>query len=104
MVGRAVTEALRERLDRGRKKKEKRLTVDEMLAIGQALGKEKQRTVIIVTSKVHTRRVKALWRHLSSADGQAIVRGRNSGSAPKCFPDSRLATNDGSASCLHGQV
>ena len=50
-------------------------TADEMLAIGQALGKEKQRTVIIVTSKVHTRRVKALWRHLSSADGQAIVRG-----------------------------
>ena len=50
-------------------------TADEMLAIGQALGKEKERTVIIVTSKVHTRRVKALWRHLSSADGQAIVRG-----------------------------
>jgi len=50
-------------------------TADEMLAIGQALGKENGRTVIIVTSKVHTRRVKALWRHLSSADGQAIVRG-----------------------------
>ena len=50
-------------------------TADEMLAIGQALSKENQRTVIIVTSKVHTRRVKALWRHLSSADGQAIVRG-----------------------------
>lgn len=50
-------------------------TADEMLAIGQALAKENKRTVIIVTSKVHTRRVKALWRHLSSADGQAIVRG-----------------------------
>ena len=50
-------------------------TADEMLAIGQALGKEHERTVIIVTSKVHTRRVKALWKHLSSADGQAIVRG-----------------------------
>lgn len=50
-------------------------TADEMLAIGQALGKENERTVIIVTSKVHTRRVKALWRHFSSADGQAIVRG-----------------------------
>lgn len=50
-------------------------TADEMLAIGQALGKEKERTVIIVTSKVHTRRVKALWKHFSSADGQAIVRG-----------------------------
>ena len=50
-------------------------TADEMQAIGQALGQEKQRTVIIVTSKVHTRRVKALWKHFSSADGQAIVRG-----------------------------
>jgi uncharacterized SAM-binding protein YcdF (DUF218 family) len=50
-------------------------TADEMLAIGQALAKENERRVIIVTSKVHTRRVKALWRHLSSADGQAIVRG-----------------------------
>ena len=50
-------------------------TADEMLAIGQALSKENQHTVIIVTSKVHTRRVKALWRHFSSADGQAIVRG-----------------------------
>jgi len=50
-------------------------TADEMLAIGRALSKENQRTVIIVTSKVHTRRVKALWRHFSSADGQAIVRG-----------------------------
>ena len=50
-------------------------TADEMLAIGQALSKENERTVIIVTSKVHTRRVKALWKRLSSADGQAIVRG-----------------------------
>jgi uncharacterized SAM-binding protein YcdF (DUF218 family) len=50
-------------------------TADEMLTIGQALGKEKQRTVIIVTSKVHTRRVKALWKHLSSEEGEAIVRG-----------------------------
>ena len=50
-------------------------TADEMLAIGQALSKENERTVIIVTSKVHTRRVKALWKRLSSADGHAIVRG-----------------------------
>lgn len=50
-------------------------TADEMLAIGQALSKENERTVIIVTSKVHTRRVKALWKHFWSADGQAIVRG-----------------------------
>jgi uncharacterized SAM-binding protein YcdF (DUF218 family) len=50
-------------------------TADEMVTIGQALGKESQHTVIIVTSKVHTRRVKALWKHLSSAEGEAIVRG-----------------------------
>jgi uncharacterized SAM-binding protein YcdF (DUF218 family) len=50
-------------------------TADEMLAIGQALSKEKQRKVIIVTSKVHTRRVKALWKNISSAQGEAIVRG-----------------------------
>jgi hypothetical protein len=50
-------------------------TADEMLAIGQALSTEKQRKVIIVTSKVHTRRVKALWKNISSAQGEAIVRG-----------------------------
>jgi uncharacterized SAM-binding protein YcdF (DUF218 family) len=50
-------------------------TADEMLAIGQALSAEKQRKVIIVTSKVHTRRVKALWKNISSAQGEAIVRG-----------------------------
>jgi antitoxin VapB len=33
----AVTEALRERLDRVRKRKEKRLTVEEMLAIGRRI-------------------------------------------------------------------
>jgi hypothetical protein len=30
--------------------------------------------VIIVTSKVHTRRAKALWKRLSAAQGEAIVR------------------------------
>lgn len=50
-------------------------TADEMLTIGQALSKEKQHTVIIVTSKVHTRRVKALWGRISPAQGEAIVRG-----------------------------
>jgi antitoxin VapB len=33
----AVTEALRERLDRVRKKQERRLTVDQMLAIGRRI-------------------------------------------------------------------
>jgi hypothetical protein len=45
-----------------------------MLTIGQALSKEEQHTVIIVTSKVHSRRVKALWKRLSAAQGEAIVR------------------------------
>ena len=34
-------------------------TADEMKTIGRALRKENQRSVILVTSKVHTRRVKA---------------------------------------------
>ena len=50
-------------------------TADEMRTIGQGLSKEQLRTVIIVTSKVHTRRVKALWKRLSAAQGEAIVRG-----------------------------
>lgn len=50
-------------------------TADELRTIGQALTKEKNRRVILVTSKVHTRRVRTLWNSLSAADGQAIVRG-----------------------------
>ena len=50
-------------------------TTDEMVTIGRALSKEKQHSVIIVTSRVHTRRVRTLWRNISSADGEAIVRG-----------------------------
>lgn len=50
-------------------------TADEMRTIGLALSKEKDRRVILVTSKVHTRRAKILWNRLSAADGQAIVHG-----------------------------
>jgi len=50
-------------------------TADEVKAIGEALAKQGQGTVILVTSKVHTRRVRALWSRLSSRDGGAIVRG-----------------------------
>lgn len=50
-------------------------TVDEMMTIGAALRKENRRTVIIVTSKVHTRRVRALWNRLAAHDGAAIIRG-----------------------------
>lgn len=50
-------------------------TADEMKTIGSALRKTNQRSVIIVTSKVHTRRVKALWKRISAQDGTAIIRG-----------------------------
>jgi len=50
-------------------------TADEMRTFGQALLKEKDRRLIIVTSKVHTRRAAALWKRLASKDGEAIVRG-----------------------------
>jgi uncharacterized SAM-binding protein YcdF (DUF218 family) len=48
-------------------------TADEMRAIGAALNKQSDRTVIIVTSPVHTRRTKALWNKLSGKDGVALV-------------------------------
>ncbi len=50
-------------------------TADEMRTIGQAVKQEKSHKVILVTSKVHTRRARTLWRHLSQQDGDAIVRG-----------------------------
>lgn len=50
-------------------------TADEVKTFGEALRKEKQGIVILVTSKVHTRRVRALWNRLSARDGAAIVRG-----------------------------
>jgi uncharacterized SAM-binding protein YcdF (DUF218 family) len=50
-------------------------TEDEINTIGQALQRQSDRKVIIVTSKVHTRRTKSLWNRLSARRGQAIVRG-----------------------------
>lgn len=50
-------------------------TADEIAALAGALGNEKDRGVIIVTSKVHTRRVRLLWQRLGSGRGRAIVRG-----------------------------
>jgi uncharacterized SAM-binding protein YcdF (DUF218 family) len=49
-------------------------TADEIKVIGSALDGEKDRTVIIVTTKVHTRRARLLWRKLASGKGGAIVR------------------------------
>lgn len=50
-------------------------TADEMKSIGLALKQESAHRVILVTSKVHTRRTRALWKRLSRPDGDAIVRG-----------------------------
>jgi uncharacterized SAM-binding protein YcdF (DUF218 family) len=50
-------------------------TADEMKTIGLALEQEQLHKVILVTSKVHTRRTRALWRRLSRQDGDAITRG-----------------------------
>jgi DUF218 domain len=49
-------------------------TADEIRAITAELEREKAETVIIVTTKVHTRRVRTLWRELSRGRGHAIVR------------------------------
>jgi uncharacterized SAM-binding protein YcdF (DUF218 family) len=50
-------------------------TADEMRTIGEALAKRNHGTVIMVTSKVHTRRVRSLWNRLAKGDGTAVVRG-----------------------------
>ena len=48
-------------------------TADEMQTIGEALKKQRLRTVILVTSAVHTRRTKTLWSKLSKNSGVALV-------------------------------
>ena len=49
-------------------------TADEIRAIAEELSREKGGSVIIVTTKAHTRRVRTLWRELSGGRGRAIVR------------------------------
>jgi uncharacterized SAM-binding protein YcdF (DUF218 family) len=49
-------------------------TVDELTEIAAALPDDKSGTVIIVTTKAHTRRVRALWRRIGDSRGRAIVR------------------------------
>jgi uncharacterized SAM-binding protein YcdF (DUF218 family) len=53
-------------------------TADEIRAVSAALEEEKGGTVIIVTSKVHTRRVRILWHRLVAGRGQTIVRAASS--------------------------
>lgn len=49
-------------------------TADEIRTISRQLEQEKRTAVIIVTSKVHTRRTRLLWRRLAEHRGTAIVR------------------------------
>jgi uncharacterized SAM-binding protein YcdF (DUF218 family) len=53
-------------------------TADEIKVISAALAKEENamddRSVILVTSKAHTRRVRLLWRKLAPRERRAIVR------------------------------
>jgi uncharacterized SAM-binding protein YcdF (DUF218 family) len=49
-------------------------TVDEMKVISAALARTGHPSVIIVTTKPHTRRVRLLWRRLAAGKGRAIVR------------------------------
>jgi uncharacterized SAM-binding protein YcdF (DUF218 family) len=49
-------------------------TADEMKVLADTLQSRKGSTVIVVTSKAHTRRVHALWNKLENGRGQIIVR------------------------------
>jgi DUF218 domain len=49
-------------------------TADEIAAVSAALEEEKGALVILVTSKVHTRRVRILWHRLAAGHVQAIIR------------------------------
>ena len=49
-------------------------TADEVRVISKALQQEKDRSVILVSSKPHTRRVRLLWRKLAPGECRAVVR------------------------------
>ena len=49
-------------------------TSDEMNVIADTLQSEKGSAVIIVTSKAHTRRARALWNKLEGGRGRSIIR------------------------------
>jgi uncharacterized SAM-binding protein YcdF (DUF218 family) len=49
-------------------------TADEARVAGGELRKQPLRKLIIVTSKVHTRRARTIWRRIAGGDGTAIVR------------------------------
>jgi uncharacterized SAM-binding protein YcdF (DUF218 family) len=50
-------------------------TADELRAVAEALDQQPGARAIVVTSRAHTRRVRALWRRLSPGDrGRLLVR------------------------------
>jgi len=49
-------------------------TADELSVVSEALEAGKGTNVIIVTTKVHTRRVRILWNRLAAGRGQAVIR------------------------------
>lgn len=49
-------------------------TAGEVRVISKALQQEKDRSVILVSSKPHTRRVRLLWRKLAPGECRALVR------------------------------
>ena len=49
-------------------------SADEVRVISRALAQEKDRSVILVTTKPHTRRVRVLWRKLAPPGCRAVVR------------------------------
>jgi uncharacterized SAM-binding protein YcdF (DUF218 family) len=49
-------------------------TADEMRVLAETLQNRNSSTVIVVTSKAHTRRVQALWNRMESGRGRVIVR------------------------------
>ena len=49
-------------------------TADEVRVVSAALAQEQDRSVILVTSKTHTRRVRLLWRKLAGPNCRGIVR------------------------------
>jgi len=55
-------------------------TADEVRVAALSLARAKGDAVILVTTKVHTRRVRLLWRRLVPGQGRAIVRAASSDS------------------------
>ena len=49
-------------------------TADEVRVISAALADQKDRSVILVTSKSHTRRVRLLWQKLAPRNCRGLVR------------------------------